>query len=195
MHRRGFTLIELLVVISIIGILSGIIVTGLNSARVSSRDSDRISDLKNIQLALAQYYNDNGHYPCQLSDNTITIQGDPGCPPVFSGNYMATLPVDPSTGTSYKYTAMVRSTLSPPQACNLGVSFYHLGAVVENSEGSYMSQDDSYIMDINGGITVAGATYVQCINSLPAFHSNATACFGFTGVLGSPDPCFSVGPN
>src|SRR3989344_8318612 len=175
MRKRGFTLIELLVVISIIGILSGIVVAGLNSARVGSRDSDRISDLKNIQLALAQYYNDNGHYPCQLDDTNV--QSNPGCTPKFSGNYMSSLPVDPDTGNYYSYTAMVRSTAYPTQACTIGVSFSHLGAVVENSSGAYMDQDDDYLnIDEFGRITVGGSMYVQCNSSLGSFHSKAAKC-------------------
>lgn len=55
-YSRGFTLIELLVVIAIIGLLSSVVLASLNSARTKSRDSNRISDLRNIQLALEMYY-------------------------------------------------------------------------------------------------------------------------------------------
>ncbi len=65
MHNknRGFTLIELLVVISIIGLLSSIVLTSVNSARAKARDARRIADLKQIQLALELYYADNNAYP------------------------------------------------------------------------------------------------------------------------------------
>ncbi|KND48735.1 MAG: hypothetical protein AB198_00235 [Parcubacteria bacterium C7867-003] len=52
MRNRGFTLIELLVVIAIIGTLSSIVLTNINTARSKSRDSQRISDIKQIHLAL-----------------------------------------------------------------------------------------------------------------------------------------------
>ena len=65
--RRGFTLIELLVVIAIIGILSSIVLASLNSARQSSRDARRISDIKQFQLALELYFDDNSaSYPSSL---------------------------------------------------------------------------------------------------------------------------------
>lgn len=59
----GFTLIELLVVIAIIGILSSIVISSLNSARVKSRDAQRVAFIRELQKALEMYYIDNGSYP------------------------------------------------------------------------------------------------------------------------------------
>lgn len=60
---RAFTLIELLVVISIISILSSVVLSSLNTARAKARDTRRISDFRQIQIALEQYYQDYGRYP------------------------------------------------------------------------------------------------------------------------------------
>src|SRR5258706_10589910 len=53
----GFTLIELLTVITIIGILSTILVAGVNPARqfAKARDSQRETDLIGILSAIYQY--------------------------------------------------------------------------------------------------------------------------------------------
>lgn len=65
--KQGFTLIELLVVIAIIGLLSTLSVIALNSARSKARDAKRISDVKQMQVALEMYYNDMGDYPTAAS--------------------------------------------------------------------------------------------------------------------------------
>lgn len=59
----GFTLIELLVVISIIGLLSGVVLAALNSARSKARDAQRVQDIGELRKAIALYYNNNGTYP------------------------------------------------------------------------------------------------------------------------------------
>ena len=52
MYKKGFTLIELLVVIAIIGILSAVVLTSLNSSRDKAQDTKKISDVKQVALAL-----------------------------------------------------------------------------------------------------------------------------------------------
>lgn len=69
---QGFTLIELLVVIAIIGLLSSVVMASLNVARSKARDAQRLSDLHQIQNALALYYAKNGSYP----DTTGRCSGD-----------------------------------------------------------------------------------------------------------------------
>jgi prepilin-type N-terminal cleavage/methylation domain-containing protein len=87
---RGFTLIELLVVIAIIGILSSVVLASLNSARAKGRDARRISDLKQIQLALELWYDaNNQEYPDALAD-------------IATDGYISVVPTDPN-GTAYGY--------------------------------------------------------------------------------------------
>ncbi len=62
-NRKGFTLIELLVVIAIIGLLSTLAVVALGNAQARARDSKRAADIKQIQTALALFYNTNNRYP------------------------------------------------------------------------------------------------------------------------------------
>jgi prepilin-type N-terminal cleavage/methylation domain-containing protein len=84
--KKGFTLIELLVVIAIISVLSSIVLAQLNEARAKARDATRISNLKNLQIALELYRSDNGGHPVPSVndwDNDVNFIwgmgfGDPG---------------------------------------------------------------------------------------------------------------------
>ena len=67
-HNKGFTLIELLVVIAIIGLLSSIVLVSLQGARESARDARRLSDMRQILLALQLYYDKYERYPSISAD-------------------------------------------------------------------------------------------------------------------------------
>ena len=66
-NGRGFTLIELLVVIAIIGLLASLSMIALNSAREKSRNSRRVSDMKQVQTALEMRFNDVHSYPDDIT--------------------------------------------------------------------------------------------------------------------------------
>ena len=77
-NQNGFTLIELLVVISIIGVLASIVLVSLNAANEKSRDATRLTEIKELQKALSQYYIDNGSYPVTTGSYQLTCSNDYG---------------------------------------------------------------------------------------------------------------------
>ena len=134
-YKRGFTLIELLVVIAIIGILSSIVLASLNSARQKGRDARRLSDIKQIQLALELYYDAHGVYPASTSVATLVTPG-----------YISVIPTDPTNGAPYSYAGL---SATSGGTC----STYHLGASLETTGDTALSSD----ADETGGLACSGS--------------------------------------
>ena len=127
---RGFTLIELLVVIAIIGILSSIVLASLNSARQKGRDARRVSDLKQLQLALELYY--DAHPTTGYPTVAQASMGTPASSVLVTEGFISTIPADPSTGSAYQYTA---------QGTGTSCSSYHLGATLEIASNAALNSD------------------------------------------------------
>lgn len=151
--NKGFTLIELLVVIAIIGVLSSVVLASLNTARQKSRDAKRISDVKQLQLALEFYFDSNGYYPdvTDLDSSTLVADG-----------YIASIPHDPVGGGDYLY-AHYPTSGNP--------TTYHIGATLEDTGHTVLSADD--VCDsttgtncLGGGAYTSGFTGVDPIYGL-----------------------------
>jgi prepilin-type N-terminal cleavage/methylation domain-containing protein len=61
--RRGFTLIELLTVVAILGVLAGLILAAVASARESARRLQCVNNLRQMGLALHSYYASANVFP------------------------------------------------------------------------------------------------------------------------------------
>jgi prepilin-type N-terminal cleavage/methylation domain-containing protein len=107
--NKGFTLVEMLITFAIIGILATIVISSTTASRGRARDTRRIGDLKEIQLALAVYYDVNKSFPVSLA--TLVTE-----------KYLPVIPADP-TGASYEYNRVTTTT-------------YCLGATLEVPSGS-----------------------------------------------------------
>lgn len=66
-NTQGFTLIELLVVIAIIALLSSIALIAFMTARQKGRDAKRISDMVQMNTAMALYFSTYKGYPTSTS--------------------------------------------------------------------------------------------------------------------------------
>lgn len=111
--KRGFTLIELLVVIAIIGILSGVVLASLNTARLKARNAQRISDARQVSLALEFYFDDQatGRYPTGGPQDWTAASAQA----LFGANwatYLPQIPEEPVAGRTpvYRYASVAPST-------------------------------------------------------------------------------------
>ena len=118
-NKNGFTLIELLVVIAIIGILATIVMVSLNTARSKARDARRVSDVRQLQLALQMSYDANGIYPASLA--------------ALAPTFISTTPVDPDGTSVYQYC------VSPTKGYHLATKATGL----ENAGGPLNSDADA----------------------------------------------------
>ncbi len=213
--RQGFTLIELLIVIFIICLLAGIVLANYAKFRQQGRDTERVSDVGQIQTALEGYFQDPANnlaasvggapnqactsskncypvYPATLivppSASAFSCQIWPSSGSFESGlyclsenytsrglSYIPTLPVDPSTKSTYFYYACSKTdtgcidpnTTMPQQA-------YCLGADLENPNDqaqavatglqtcSSASSWCPYLSNYSGSQTPAPHNYVVC---------------------------------
>jgi general secretion pathway protein G len=105
--KKGFTLIELLVVIAIIGSLSALFLPNFMAARERARDSQRKSDLRQIQKALEMYKQDqvSPSFPASVACGTSTCFPNSGSQWISGTGtiYMNIVPKDPNRTTNSGY--------------------------------------------------------------------------------------------
>jgi prepilin-type N-terminal cleavage/methylation domain-containing protein len=122
--KWGFTLIELLVVIAIIAIVASLATIGLTSMRAKGRDTKRVGDVRQVQMALEIYKNDNGVYPSAITAGNAMVGPN-------SVTYMAKVPAPPGKNdgscTSDTYTY---SSASPYSVYSIA---YCLGQAVQTA--------------------------------------------------------------
>jgi general secretion pathway protein G len=127
--NKGFTLIEVLITTALIGIFSVGFMAVLDPAKriQAARDSERKSDLKQIQAALELYRADQGDYPNRVPncDNGSLVSG--GCASPASV-YMSSVPEDPKLNNNYIYCNS--------STCGAPPFGYALYACIENDDDS-----------------------------------------------------------
>lgn len=64
--KKAFTVAELLIVLLVVTLIISLVVAFVSDSRSKGRDVKRISDINQIQIALENYKNIEGHYPEQL---------------------------------------------------------------------------------------------------------------------------------
>jgi type II secretion system protein G len=150
--KKGFTLIELLVVIAIIGILATVVMVSLNTARRNSRDARRVSDLRQIALALEMYSSEKGGYPAATAAtcNATTYTAMTGL--VVTAGYLPSSPLDPTNNATYFYAYGANSATAD------AATDYTLKAVLENTASDLLDSDID-LASLNNCVCTDGANY------------------------------------
>lgn len=148
--KVGFTLIELLVVIAIIGVLASIVLASLNTARRKSRDARRISDVKQIQLALELYFDSLSSPSYPVASATCNATTAYGLEVVATGGFIPGIPRDPNaTVNCYRYA-------TPPAPTPYLT--YHIGATLEDPANPAFNSDKDCNSTIASGCGAAAYT-------------------------------------
>lgn len=98
-NKRGFTFIEVLVAVAILAILASVALFSLQGPKQKARDTQRISDISSLKLALKMYSQVNNGYP--LGGPTIIGEGGSLDNPL--SKYLAGSIADPLSDATHKY--------------------------------------------------------------------------------------------
>jgi prepilin-type N-terminal cleavage/methylation domain-containing protein len=123
-RERGYTLAEIIVVIAVIAVLATIVWGAADAYRKKARDTERRSELKQIELALRMYKDSYGRYPASgCGAGTLYASPGPGntnwyvsCDQYITGlvpSIMNALPTDPKESVmnqGYMYRTNVAGT-------------------------------------------------------------------------------------
>ena len=186
----GFTLIELLVVITIIGILASMILASLVSTKRGARDVRRISDVKQIGLALQIYLEGvgGGQYPvgnsttCTAPQTPLLADDNYGLQVLVANGYITAVPRDPSNPAAcYRYTS---------GRINGRRTTYQLSIVLEDPDNTAFSGDEDCSSDgVNTPNCAAGATWEGAASN----GNDSIDCLAAT--VAGTDRCYDMTPQ
>lgn len=103
MKNKGFTLIEILIVISLLIFLLAIVLFATNTSSAKTRDTERLSNVKEVAKALEVYHLEHGSYPvspgAEWAGNAqdwggYSNSGPTGYIPNLAPQYISKLPID-----------------------------------------------------------------------------------------------------
>lgn len=72
--KKGFTLVEILIVVAVVAVIGTLAAIAVNAARSKQRDATRLANVREMQIVMEEFFNDNNQYP----DGVDIPLGDPG---------------------------------------------------------------------------------------------------------------------
>lgn len=180
--RGGFSLIELLTVIAIIAILAGIIFPVMGAVKRRAKQTQCMTNLKQIAMAVQMFKQDNNHYPKVLS---VAVQGTGTAVPMDQVNpALATDGIYPEYCKGASGASVFHCPLSPTTKLNAVA----VGTGPDGVQQYYYAYDSysSYTPNLVLGTTIptsepcevhyapTWAADVTAVAGLPAYDSSST---------------------
>ncbi len=110
--HRGFTLIELMIVVAILAIVTTIAVPAYTGYIKTAENTEGWNNLNSLQLALEEYYMENGQYTTDTSSSGLDWSPKPGSSGSNLFDYSITAGDTGDIKTSYEITATKKSDSS-----------------------------------------------------------------------------------
>jgi len=143
--------------------------TAIKDGQARARDAKRLADVKQIQVALEMFYNENNYYPPQASSTLFSSGGqiasatgvylskvpvpptpaDGSCPPADSYNYTYIAGKSPAT-SEYRIEYCLSEAFGSSQA---GQNFAGPGGISVGSQPKTVNQDISDVDSDNDGLS------------------------------------------
>jgi prepilin-type N-terminal cleavage/methylation domain-containing protein len=179
MRRSAFTLIELLVVIAIIAILAAILFPVFAQAKEAAKKTQGLSNSKQLNLAMIQYYGDNDDRVPPITYNN-TLDANPlhpdNIPQQMFYPYMKNLPItyDPLDPASPDQRATVEVNVDPSSVpysaaqrqlnilykSDWGMNWQFMDPLYQDQQGNLQSYTVSATSFANPGLMIEATSSV-----------------------------------
>jgi type IV pilus assembly protein PilE len=172
--KKGFTIIEILVVIGIIAVLTVVIFPSINNIRAKNKDSEKVSDISAIRLALSLYYNQNPTtgYPATLDQ--------------LKPKYLSVDSLTSPDSEQYVYVPLQKGS-----APNTKCTYYHLGVKLAFSKSEIDAND--LVISVSSTTPFSSARYLRIGNGGEGYDYCGTAPANW-GIDGTNPMMYSVHP-
>ncbi|MDZ4285864.1 MAG: hypothetical protein U1A23_02965, partial [Candidatus Sungbacteria bacterium] len=161
--------------------LASVVLASLNNARRKARDARRITDLKQIELALQLYFDGTGVGEFPLGNTTCDATDDNGLRVLVTDGYIPAMPRDASAQTiCYRYAS----------GALLGLrTTYHVAAVLEDATNPALTGDKDCSSDgTNTPNCDASATWAGALSN----GNDSSDCVAAT--VAGTDQCYDAMP-
>lgn len=149
---RGFTLVEMIGAIAILAIILSVVLFNMQAAKEKARDTERVSDFQQIQLAVRGYKD-------LYSTSTLpaAVDGE-----LYSGSdleskislYLPHVIEDPINSDEFQYY------YDSSHDCNGTIYSVAIALTMERSNGNYVEKCDATPEDLGGGVVPTASSYI-----------------------------------